>query len=101
MLAVTAYASSWLSLYKALFPMIDLTKTSDDMLLQYDKLQDSDGDPVEIAALLLSVAITARQAPDDAAGRGAESSRDAPLFVSDSPEVMLYLTTCLQRIWKA
>lgn len=83
MLTITAHASSWLSLYNAIFPMINFTKTSDEMLSQYDKLQDSKADPVSIAALLLSVAITVQQAPDDTTGRAATSIRDASLFVKD------------------
>lgn len=83
MLTVTAHASSWLALHNTLFPMANLTKTADEMLSQYDKLQDPDADPVAIAALLLSVAITVQQAPDDTAGRAAESIRDASSFIKD------------------
>lgn len=83
MLTITAHASSWLSLYYALFPMINFPKTSDEMLSQYDKLQDPNEDPVAVAALLLSVAITVQQAPDDTAGRAAESIKDASSFIRD------------------
>lgn len=83
MLTITAHASSWLSLYYALFPMINFPKTSDEMLSQYDKLQDPNADPVAVAALLLSVAITVQQAPDDTAGRAAESIGDASSFIKD------------------
>ncbi|KAI9728850.1 MAG: hypothetical protein M1834_007237 [Cirrosporium novae-zelandiae] len=89
MLIIATHASSWLSLYNALFPMINITKTSDEMLSQYDKLQDPNTDLVAIAALLLSIAITVQQAPDDTAGRAVESIRDASSFikgVSDSVE---------------
>ena len=83
MLTITAHASSWLSLYYGLFPMINLPKTSDEMLSQYDKLQDPNADPVAMAALLLSVAITVQQASDDNTGRSAESIRDASSFIRD------------------
>ena len=89
MLTITGHASLWLSLYNALFPMNNLMKTSDEMLSQYEKLQDRNTDPVVIASLLLSVAITVQQAPDDTAGHAAESIGDAPSFikaVSDSVE---------------
>ena len=102
MLTITAHASSWLSLYNAIFPMINFTKTSDEMLSQYDKLQDPKADPkadpVSIAALLLSVAITVQQAPDDTTGRAAESIRDASSFVkdvSDSVERIVILDDAL------
>ena len=83
MLNITAHASSWLSLYNALFPMVNLTKTSDEMLSQYDKLQDPNADPVAVSTLLLTIAITVQQAPDDTAGRAAESMRDASSFIKD------------------
>lgn len=83
MLTVTAHASSWLSLYSAIFPMINVTKTSDSMMSQYDNLQVPNADPVSTAALLLSVAITVQQAPDDTAGRAARSISDASSFIKD------------------
>ncbi|MCJ1264565.1 hypothetical protein MMC22_004438 [Lobaria immixta] len=91
MLTITASASTWLSLYNALFPMINFTKTSDEMMSQYDKLQDANADPVAIAALLLSIALTVQQAPDDTAGRAAKSIRDASSFVKD-------VSDCVERI---
>lgn len=83
MLTITAHASSWLSLYYALFPMTSLPKTSDEMLSQYDKLQDANADPVAIAALLLSVALTVQQAPDDSPCCTAGSIRDTSSFIKD------------------
>lgn len=83
MLTITASASSWLSLYNALFPTINMIKTSDEMLSQYDKLQAPNADPVAIAALLLSIALTVQQAPEETAGRAAGSIRDASSFVKD------------------
>lgn len=83
MVIITAQASSWLSLHNAIFPMANLTKTSDEMLSQYDKLQDPNADPIAIAALLLCIAITVLQSPDHTSGRTAESFRDAPSFIKD------------------
>lgn len=83
MLTITAHASSWLRLHNALFPISTLTKTSDEMLARYDKLQDPNADLVAIADLLLTIAITVQQAPDDTAGRAAESIRDAPSFIKE------------------
>lgn len=91
MLTISASASSWLSLYNAFFPTINFTKTSDEMLSRYDKLQDPNADPVAIAALLLSIAITVQQAPDDTAGCAAESIKDALSFVKD-------VSDCVERI---
>ena len=83
MLTITAHASSWLSLYYGLFPIISLPKTSDEMLSQYDKLQDPNADPIAIAALLLTVAITVQQAPENNADSSAESIRDTSSFIKD------------------
>lgn len=92
MLAITASASSWLSLYNAFFSTINFTKTSDEMLSRYDDLQDPNADPVATAALLLSIAITVQQAPDDTAGCAAgRSIRDAFSFVKD-------VSDCVERI---
>ena len=83
MLTITASASSWLYLYNAIFFKINFTKTSDEMLSQYDKLQDPNADSVAIAALLLSIAITVQQASGDTAGNAAGSIRDPASFVKD------------------
>ncbi len=83
MVTITASASSWLSLYNALFPTINFVKTGGEMLMQYDKLQDPNADPVAIATLLLSIALTVQQAPDYTAGRAAGSIRDVSSFVKD------------------
>ena len=84
MLTITTRASPWLSLYRAFFPIINLTETSDEMMLQYDKLQAPNADPVAIAILLLSIAITVQQEPDDTAGHTAGSSiGDADSFIRD------------------
>ncbi len=83
MLTIIEHASSWLLLYSTLFPMVNATKTSEEMLLLYDKVQDPDADPVTISALLLYVAVTVQQSPDDTTGRAAESIKDASTFVKE------------------
>ena len=62
---IVAYASSRLSIYNAFLSLSNFSKTSDEMLVQYDRLQDPTASPVEVAALLLSIAIVVQQAPDD------------------------------------
>ena len=83
MINITAHASSWLSLHNAIFPMANLTKSGDEMLFKYDKLQDPNADPVALAAFLLCIAITVQQSPDHTAGQAAESIKDAASFVKD------------------
>lgn len=97
MLTITSLASTWMTLQNALFPMTSLTKTSAEMLSQYDKLQNPDTNLVDIAALLLSVAITVQQAPDHTTGQ-AKSIKDASIFikeVSDTVERIFILDDTL------
>ena len=85
---ITASASPWLSLY-ALCPMINPTRSRGEMLTQYENLQGPDADPVALAALLLSVAITVQQAPSDTSGHASKSIKDPATFikmVSDTVE---------------
>ena len=58
MLIITAHARSWLSLYNSIFPLMGAMKNSDEVLLQYAKLQNLDASHVAVSAVLLSVALT-------------------------------------------
>jgi hypothetical protein len=83
MSTIKTYASWWLSMQNALFPSINLIETGEEMMLQYDLLQDPNTDLVTLANYLLSVAITVQQ------GGAVESIRDVSSFVkavSDSVE---------------
>lgn len=82
MLSITSLASTWMTLQNALFPMTSLTKTSVEMLAQYDKLQNPETDLVDVVALLLSVAITVQQAPEHTAGQ-TKSIKDASIFIKE------------------
>ena len=55
---------------------------------QYDKLQVPDANPVSIASLPLSKALTVQQAPDDTTGRAAQSISDASLFVKNVSDIV-------------
>lgn len=83
MLTVSAYAASWLSMYNLLFPIINVTRSSQEMLSEYDKLQDPNADLVAIATLLLSVALTVQVAPNEIASGAAKSIRNASMFIKD------------------
>jgi hypothetical protein len=83
MSTIATHASAWLSLHNAIFPLANLTKSSDAMLLRFDELQDPSSDPIDLAALLLCIAITVQQSPDHTTGRAAESIKDARLFVEN------------------
>ena len=83
MVTITAHASSWINLYNTIFPMVKLAKTSEEMLVQYDELQGPHADPVGIATLLLSVAVTVQQEPDDTMLRGLKNIKNASSFIKD------------------
>ena len=80
-LIITASASSWMPLYNALFPAVNFIKNSDEILLQYDKLQHPNADSTAMAAVLLSVAITVQQAPNDTSRFTSECMKDALSFI--------------------
>lgn len=77
---IMASASPWLSLY-ALCPMINPTRSTHEMLTQYEDLQDPDADPVALAALLLSAAIAVQQAPSDTSGHASRSIKDPASYI--------------------
>jgi hypothetical protein len=83
MLKIACKATSWLSLYKTLFPVSFLLKDGDEMLSQYDKLQQGNPNTVETATFLLSVAITVQQAPEDTAGQAGGNLEDVSAFIED------------------
>lgn len=84
---IATYADSWLSMYTSLFPMVNVNKTAGEMLSQYDKLQDPNADPIATAALLLSVALTVQQAPEDIKSR-AKGMKDPYAFIRDVAETV-------------
>ena len=65
MIGISAQASSWLYMYNSLFPTSNIFSSGEEMLSQYDKLQDSNANSFAIADLLLSVAITVQQKPNE------------------------------------
>ncbi|KAE8442514.1 hypothetical protein EG329_003295 [Mollisiaceae sp. DMI_Dod_QoI] len=65
MVVIAAQASPWLYMYNSLFPTTNIFSSGEEMLSQYDKLQDPNANPFAIADLLLSVAITVQQKPNE------------------------------------
>ena len=77
MLLITAHASSWLYLYRSLFPASKIGKTPEDMLSLYDRVQHDESSLVAVAVLLMSIALTAQQVP------ATESIKNASLFIRE------------------
>jgi hypothetical protein len=83
MVKITTHAAPWLSLHNAIFPMANLMKNSDEMLQRYDELQGPGADLIGVAALLICIAITVHQSPEETAGAEAETIKDATAFVDE------------------
>ena len=82
MVGISAQASPWLYMYNSLFPTTNIFSSGEAMLSQYDKLQDPNANPFAIADLLLSVAITIQQTPNETLA-SAEGIKNATSFIKD------------------
>ena len=82
MVGISAQASPWLYMYNSLFPMTNIFSSGEEMLSQYDKLQDPNANPFAIADLLLSVAITVQQKPNETVANAA-GIKNASSFIKD------------------
>jgi len=83
MLRVVAYASPWLAAYNALFPQTNIMRSGQDLLAHYDKSKSPNGELLEVASLLVAVAMTIQQFPDDFQGDSPDRIRDVPVFIKD------------------
>lgn len=82
MVGISAQASPWLYMYNSLFPTTNIFSSGEEMLSQYDKLQDPNANPFAIADLLLSVAITVQQTPNETIAN-AGGIKNASSFIKD------------------
>ncbi|KAK3680782.1 hypothetical protein LTR37_021062 [Vermiconidia calcicola] len=67
--AISEPAVRWMHLYNSMFPTMTCCTSGDEMLAQHHAMQDAAANPVNIAALLISIAITLVQRPNDALPR--------------------------------
>lgn len=82
MVGISVQASPWLYMYNSLFPTTNIFSSGEEMLSQYDKLQDPNANPFAIADLLLSVAITVQQRPTETVAN-ASGIKNASSFIKD------------------
>ncbi|OWP00334.1 hypothetical protein B2J93_3745 [Marssonina coronariae] len=90
MLAIAGQAASWMSLYNAVLPLSSLSRTSEELLAEHHRLQSAKADPIGLATLLLSIALTVQQEPGLTASRSTERMRDAATFVK-------HVSDCVER----
>jgi hypothetical protein len=62
--AIAGFSFPWMSIYNALFPRIRFMATAEEMLTQYDELCSPNADPMSLANLLISLALSVRQIPE-------------------------------------
>ena len=77
---ISSMTSTWIPLYNALFPTVNMFASGHEMLSNYNAVQDpDDANPAFVAALLLSIALTVIQQPPDSLNL--KGIKDAPSFV--------------------
>jgi hypothetical protein len=62
--AIAGFSFPWMSIYNALFPRIRFMATAEEMLEQYDELCKPNANPMSLANLLISLALSIRQIPE-------------------------------------
>ena len=88
MVKVVAYASPWLSVYNLVFPQTNIMRTGEQFLARYDKLSASEPDLLELSSLLIAVALTVQQFPDQFQGDSSDRIRDTSAFIVDVNELL-------------
>ena len=78
---IVKYAAPWLSIYNLLFPQTNMPRTEEDLLAQYNKSGSPAADLLGTASLLVSLALTVQQFPDDFTGEGPDRMRNPEHFV--------------------
>ncbi|PVH79013.1 hypothetical protein DL98DRAFT_461685 [Cadophora sp. DSE1049] len=85
---IAAYATPWLCIYNILFPQSNIMRTRQELLAQYDKSSSQAADLLGMASLLVSLALTVQQFPDDFTGEAPDRMRDPASFVKDVSELV-------------
>ena len=83
---IAEHAATWLFLYNSLFPATGTTKTSAEVMSQYEELQDPDADPTAIAAFLLFAALSVQQGSEHDSENVAKTASSFIREVSETVE---------------
>jgi hypothetical protein len=78
---IAQHASTWLMVLKSLFPFVYMFDTGSDMLTHLEEMKATKADPVSIANLLLSIALTIQQMPSAAIRENLSSIKDGSVYV--------------------
>lgn len=88
LLLIAADASKWMTLFNSLFPNTGVSKDGSEMISAYDWLQQLNPDPVAVASVLLSIAITVKQAPQNPTLNTTSGVKGKTLFVTEVSDVV-------------
>jgi len=86
--AIAGFTFSWMSIYVALFPRVRMQATAEEMLAQYDELCSPTANPMALANLLVSLALTILQVPAEELNSLAPGLRNVSRFVDDVSETV-------------
>ena len=86
--AIAGFTFSWMSTYTAMFPRIRMQTTAEEMLAQYDELCSPNANPMSLANLLVSLALTIRQIPAEEVRTLAPGLRNVTRFVDEVSETV-------------
>jgi len=86
--AIAGYSFPWMSIYNALFPRIRFMATAEEMLTQYDELCTPNANPMSLANVLVSLALSIRQIPETDVKFLVPGIPDVSRFVNDVSEVV-------------
>lgn len=86
--AIAGFTFSWMSIYVAMFPSIRMQTTADEMLAQYDELRSPNANPMSLANLLISLALTIRQIPADDVRSLVPGLRNVSGFIDEVTETV-------------
>lgn len=85
---IAGFSFPWMSIYNALFPRIRFMATAEEMLAQYDELCTPNANPMSLANLLISLALSIRQIPEADLKPLVPGIPDVSRFIGDVAEVV-------------
>lgn len=86
--AIAGFTFSWMSIYTAMFPRIRMQTTAEEMVAQYDELCSPTANPMSLANLLVSLALTIRQIPAEEVRTLAPGLRNVSRFADEVSETV-------------
>jgi hypothetical protein len=86
--AIAGFTFPWMSIYVAMFPRIRMQTTAEEMIGQYDELRSPTANPMSLANLLISLALTIRQIPANDVRSLSLGLRSVPRFVEEVSETV-------------